>query len=114
MGNYRETFTILSRTYGIEDLDQPGPHFFVTRTQDAHGRFRLWAGGCSIGQANTIEEARQKLHAYIATRLGENLRNYQVQVAELTNALAVLEDPFHLALFLVQKDSVQAQTISVG
>lgn len=95
MSNYLKEYKVLGRNYGIEDFKSPGEHFF--NGKDSYGkprpRFLLWAGGCSIDDAKTLDEANDKLYEYICdevlTKLRaaeEEARNYQRIVYKLDSA----------------------------
>ena len=110
MSDYLETFRIpLSSTQfiqlGIEDYEQPGVHFFADQP---HKRFRLWSGGCGIGEADTLEEARKILLHYIASDLRVRSDRALADLKVMQRTLNQLggEDPidtFKLAKFLVEE-----------
>lgn len=83
MSNYIKEYIVLGRSYGIEDFKSPGEHFFDGR--DGIGgkplpRFMLWAGGCGIGEAKTLDEAYDKLYQYIWVEVRGKLRSAEIAV----------------------------------
>lgn len=69
MTPYIEIHIILGVTYGIEDYEDGRPlsqHFFGNDYLIKGGckRFRLWRGGCTFRQVNTLAEARRELIEY--------------------------------------------------
>lgn len=53
-------------------------------------RFRLWAGGISIGTVATIKEARAGLHAFAVQTLEEKQENLKENLSEVEHALREL------------------------
>lgn len=99
MTDYREKFLIEGHTYGIEDYEEKGNHFFP---HDEHKRFRIWAGGCGIGQSDTIEAARSLLHTYAVSEASARYHGHQERMVQAQNALAKLgEDSFNLGSFRI-------------
>lgn len=97
---YREQFNIGGRTFGIEDYEDGQPaseHFFAHKD---HKRFRLWVGGCGIGQTDTIETARSLIHTYAVSEASAKYHGHQERMIEAQHTLAKLgDDPFNLGTF---------------
>lgn len=94
---YAETYVINGRTYGIEDYSQPGDHFFPEKP---HKRFKLWAGGCGIGDHDSLDEARKMLHAYAYSHVNAEYHGHQERAVSAQRALQKLGgDPFNLGRF---------------
>lgn len=101
MVDYIETFKIDGMVYGIEDLTAPGDHFIHT---EPYSRYQLWRGGCGIGNADTIAEARTQIHEYAKRCVSAALKKASNRVSELTvTATKLGSDPFNLCMFLVKK-----------
>lgn len=103
---YIEEFKVLGRTYGIEDHEDGRPddeHFFPQHYREGREqRFKLWAGGCGIGQAKKIEDARYALHAFVVTRLLEEAKEARARAKVCSEALELLgTDSFNLGRFRV-------------
>lgn len=100
MVDYVEEFTVLGKRLGIEDMEDTRPgveHFFP---EHATHRYQLWAGGCGVGRANTIQEAREILHDY-AIRQARDLADKATRSLEAANAVLkkLGEDPTYLFRF---------------
>lgn len=96
---YCEEFSIGGRTYGIEDYEKPGDHFFP---ENPHKRFRLWVAGGGCGQADTIEEARKLLHTYAVSQTNAECHGHQERMVSAQRTLQKLgDDPFKLGSFLI-------------
>lgn len=90
MVDYRESFVVGKRTFGIEDTVGLGRE-----------RFRTWASGCPIGSADTIEEARHLLWVYVcAESRALRDRAYQDAVEYESIVTKLADNPFGLAKFL--------------
>jgi hypothetical protein len=104
MTAYIECFVILGQRYGIEDHEDGRPkedHFFPHRYRSGQSkRFHLWRGGGGFGQADTLEQARQKLFDYAKQNI-ESKRLETKQELEITEAqLKCLgDDSAHLFRF---------------
>jgi hypothetical protein len=98
MVKYRESFKVNGRLYGIEDYeDGQDDHFMPDR---ATQRFHLWAGGCGIGGANSIEDARRLVHSYIVSHLRAERAGFQERANNADRCLSKLgEDFWGLAKF---------------
>jgi hypothetical protein len=98
---YLETFRIRGLpTLGIEDYEQPGEHFMPNSD---HKRYQLWSGGCGIGQADTLEEARNKVLAFAKLRLIEQIAPLEKKTREIKQSIALLgDDVFNLGRFKVE------------
>jgi hypothetical protein len=88
MTRYAETFNINRRVYGIERL--------------ADGRLRCWVGGCGIGVADSMDEARQILHGYAISEATALVGSATEQLTRAREALVLLgADHFNLGRFRV-------------
>lgn len=103
--DYVETFVVPRGrhdcTYGIEDFEVPGDHFMPFRYENGEcKRFMLWSGGCGIGEADTLEEARQLLQAFIVSQLHVECGVLRETLVRNQAALDWLGgDPFRLGRF---------------
>ena len=90
---YIEKYIIAGTTFGIEDYEQPGDHFFPHRP---HKRFKCWVIGCGICDGHDfIEEAREHLRVYAVERLADEIAKLTSRLAVCQEALTLLgDDPF--------------------
>ena len=94
---YREQFCVGTSTFGIEDYEQRGDHFFPDLP---HKRFHLWRNGCGIGQADTIDEARKIIHIYVVSHFRAARAGHRERMQEAERILGSLgDDPFNLGRF---------------
>lgn len=97
MTTYAESYIIGGHGYGIEDYTQPGDHFMP---ESLHKRFRIWSGGCSIGDCDTLDEARKRLHNYAVSQTRAEYHGHQERMVAAERALAKLgDDIFNLGRF---------------
>jgi hypothetical protein len=95
---YRETFRIGSDTYGIEDHEQPGEHFFP---EERKQRFRTWHNGCGVDWADSMYEARTLIHADAVSQARMERAGHHERVVRAQRVLDRLgDDPFNLAKFM--------------
>lgn len=92
--------------YGIEDYLDGQPmkdHFFGYKfDKDRDPRYLLWRGGCGIGTAETINEARGKLFRFIRDRINQKHKCLIKQTDEISGVVGQLgDDPFNLGEFRV-------------
>lgn len=75
MSNYIKEYKVLGTTYGIEDFRSLGEHFFNGKDSSGkpHPHFMLWARGCRVGTAKTLDDANTKLYHYIVKRVTNKL-----------------------------------------
>lgn len=72
MVDYVETYVIDGVTWGIEDYEAPGDHFFpFGYKKGSRKRFNIWRGGGGCGNFDTLDQARKRLLEY-ATQLAVN------------------------------------------
>ncbi len=98
---YLETFLVCGERAGIEDFEdgQPlGDHFFGGKHNQGK-RYSCWVGGCGIGPAATLEEARERLFNYFRARLGDELTKLKSRTALVDAELNKLTDPATLLRF---------------
>lgn len=103
---YRDSFKINGRLYGIEDYeDGKKDHFMPDKAKQ---RFHLWAGGCGIGGADTIERARELLHGYVTSHLRAERAGFRERADAADRCLSKLgDDMWGLARFQVSFDEVE-------
>jgi hypothetical protein len=98
---YKEKFVVRGTTYGIEDYEQKGVKHFMPHLK--HKRFHNWAGGCGIGDYDTIADARGALLAFITRRTKDDLERAEKVVDECDGVLEMLDnDPFNLSAYKVK------------
>ena len=88
-------------SYGIEDYESPGLHFFLDEYLSGRcKRFRLWRNGCGVGQADSLEEARQLIHDYARHHLQDEFERLDKTLAGITASRKKLgDDVFRLGRF---------------
>ena len=93
MSNYIEEAEIAGMSFGIEDHASPGKHFFngAEYKKDKSKRFQMWTGGCGIGYAKTINDARKELLAYVVMQLRERIVKAQLEINECDAAIRQIE-----------------------
>jgi hypothetical protein len=85
MVDYILTFVIpQAGTYGIEDYKKPGDHFFPHLP---HKRYRVWKGGCGIGQRDTEAEAIELIRQHAREHLEKQRTALLDRLLECTNSL---------------------------
>lgn len=104
---YVEAFTIGDKQFGIEDYKDGKPdkdHFFpeTFRAKKAQ-RFHVWAGGCGIGQATTIEKAREIIVDYARRRAQQKVIEAQNFLKDADEVLYNLHETAHLFRFETKK-----------
>lgn len=101
--HYIEEFTILDKPFGIEDYKDgrpPSEHFFVDGVTK---RYQLWSGGCGIGTASTLHEARGKIHQHAFNMIKSRLKTANDSAQKAVQALTLLgDDPAFLFRFEVK------------
>lgn len=101
MANYIEEFEIGNRTFGIEDFQAPGEHYFPPKQPL---RFKCWVGGGSIGSEVTIEHARERIFGYARERLDADLVETKARLRALEKVDTKLgNDVFNLCKFAAKK-----------
>lgn len=105
--HYIETYEIDGHRYGIEDQGDGRPaeeHFFHYKYRfGARLRFTVWCGGRSVGERETLTEARTLVHVY-AFRAAVKELDANLARAEATQLVVTAlrgDDIFKLAKFLV-------------
>ena len=107
MAKYIEKYEVPSDSfYGIEDFLDGQPikdHFMGYRfDKDRDPRYMLWRGGCGIGHAQTITEARIKLFQFIRARVNDKHEELIKQTDKISEVVGQLgDDPGNLDQFLV-------------
>lgn len=98
---YRESFNIPGcPNLGIEDYDDGLPDEQHFMRGEAKKRFQLWSGGCGIGTADTIEEARRKIFDYAMQYLSDEKFKANQKLNLVAGSLETLDaDVFNLARF---------------
>lgn len=91
-------------TYGIEDYEAPGDHFFPDYYFTGQcKRFRLWRSGGGFGQADTLQEARDKLAEYAMYNLRNDISAYKSALVRLEAAHEQADDSADpMSVFLVR------------
>ena len=109
MVNYIKEYEVLGRRYGIEDFKSPGEHFF--NGKDSNGkrrpRFMLWAGGCGIEGAKTLDEANDNLFIHIYEEVSKKLRDTDLTFQECQRTVNILGCANNLAHFKINRKGKQ-------
>ena len=88
MTDYRETYEFAGTTYGIEDHEQPGDHFFPHHyTEGKSKRFQCWRNGCGIGGHDTLREARLHLLNYALGSFDSEVKKIQARLSDIMEAI---------------------------
>ena len=88
MTDYRETYEFADTTYGIEDHEQPGDHFFPQDYASGKSkRFHNWCGGGGIGSHDTLREARIHLLNYALSKFDNEVKKIQSRLSEIEEAV---------------------------
>lgn len=98
MITYVEEYRILNIRCGIEDKDSNNPSIILDR-------LHIWFGGCGIGSADTLPNARSILYGHIQALIARRTREHEDALLPLRAAgnLLGMSDPFQLGRFLVTK-----------
>ena len=97
MIKYRESFRIGKENWGIEDYKQPGDHFMPDKK---HLRFKIWLGGCGVGEFDSIEESRQFIFDCANSNIRRRILNVEKTIKTLKYELKLLgDDSFNLGRF---------------
>lgn len=104
MSEYIESFNIPGvKNFGIEDrYAEHDPSKPAWPRVDDQKRYQVWAGGCGIGTASSLEEAREMIHGYAMKQISADLTTHRQKIDQLewtANSLGV--DPFYLGRFLL-------------
>lgn len=103
---YIEQFETPQGTYGIEDHKDGRPvseHFFHDRK--GRKRFHCWENGRGIGEFDTLEEARRRVHGYAIARLRNEVTAARARIAVLQKKLdKIKDDVFHLGRIAVDPE----------
>ncbi len=82
---YVEQYEITGRVLGIEEL-MPESDKRIDGI-----RYQLWVGGCGVGRAKTIEEARGALVRYMVGYLGILIEDHEERLAKARQARIILQ-----------------------
>lgn len=101
MVDYVEAFNIPGvGSVGIEDRYAAPPPSAEAARVDGKKRFQVWSGGCGIGYAADMNEAREIIHTHVTKRLSGDLKKHRQQVNQLEWAMHMLgSDQFNLGKF---------------
>lgn len=106
MANYIKEYEVIGHRYGIEDFKSKGEHWFGGKdvhTEKQMPRFMLWAGGCGIGSATSLEMANDKLYHYILEDVSRQLRQTKFRLQECERAWDCLDAaPINLSAFKIR------------
>ena len=88
-----EEYKIAHMNFSIEDYKQKPKkdehHFFADRP---HKRYHCWVNGGGLGEADTIEEARQILFQWANDRINEDIYNLNDNLYVRLQAKHLLDD----------------------
>lgn len=96
-----ETYQVKDMELSIEDYkDKTAKHFMSDRP---HKRYYCWCNGGGLGEASTLEEARQKLFDYVMDRLHDGVKKFTGELHAYLDAQRTLgEDTNNLQKFKVE------------
>lgn len=94
MSEYTKQYKACGRTYGIEDLEDGKKNHWnlgKKKGQQGYSRFLLWAGGCGVGRAKTLQQAKIDMQAHIVKDLQRGKKTHSAALIEINSALAAIE-----------------------
>lgn len=94
MTDYVETYKLpVAGTFGIEDHEEPGDHFFPDDYKSGERkRFCCWVGGCGIGNFETRDAAYRHLESFAKQRLNDHAIELKQRLLLVEEELTRVQD----------------------
>jgi predicted nucleotide-binding protein (sugar kinase/HSP70/actin superfamily) len=94
----------MSETKKIEHYVIEGDCFYhiekILSEHDDNDFFRVWCGGCGIGSAPTINEAREIIYKHSKDSLQRKIDEHEMTLLTFKKSLKILgDDKFNLGIF---------------